>query len=379
MMTKAMTAKAAMTTPDRVLVVMPSWVGDVVMATPALRHLREALPSSRITAMVRPGLDDLLLGAGLVNDFVLADARGLFGPLHVARSLEAHRIDAALLLTNSFSTALTVRLSNIAKRVGFDRDWRRPLLTQPLRVPREGSGFAMVPAVAYYMHAARSFLGPMPDLPAPIMSSLTHAPLDLPPDSRLELGLSAEQKQAAAELLTRAGLEAGSPYAILNPGGNNPAKRWPADRFAVLADHLAATHGLAIVINGSPAEAALVRSIADAANTPCIALPECGITLGTLKGVIARARLMVTCDTGPRHIAAAFGVPLVSLFGPTDPRWTTIPVRTLLDGRPSETILIANTELALTRQSNDDPQGSRIERIETAAVCAAADRLLETR
>lgn len=377
MMTTTSKAKTTMTTPDRVLVVMPSWVGDVVMATPALRLLRESLPSSRITAMVRPGLDDVLVGAGLVNDFVLADARGLFGPVHVARSLNAHRFDAALLLTNSFSTALTARLAGIPVRVGFDRDWRRLLLTQPLRVPRTAHAFAMIPAVSYYMHAARSFLGPMPDLPAPIMSSLTHAPLDLPAGSRLELGLSAEQKQAAVELLARAGLGAGTPYAILNPGGNNPAKRWPADRFARLADHLSTKHQLAIVINGSPAEAELVRTIVDASNAPCVALPEHGITLGTLKGVIAGAQVMVTCDTGPRHIAAAFGVPLVSLFGPTDPRWTTIPVRSLPDGRPSETIMIANTELVLTRQSNDDPQGSRIERIETAAVCAAADQLLE--
>src|SRR5690606_13735761 len=107
-------------------------------------------------------------------------------------------------------------------------------------------------------------------------------------------------------------------YCILNPGGNNPAKRWPAERFGELARHLAGAHGLRVLINGAPAEADLVREIAAGAGATSpapAALPDLGGTLGSLKALLAdgRCAIMVTNDTGPRHIAAAMGVPVVSL------------------------------------------------------------------
>jgi heptosyltransferase-2 len=189
----------------------------------------------------------------------------------------------------------------------------------------------------------------------------------------MELATTPDEERAADDLLARANIPPGTPMALLNPGGNNPAKRWPPERFAALADHLAQRRNLTILINGSPAEADLVSAIAAACRaTQPPQLPGLGINLGSLKALTRRCRLMVTNDTGPRHIAAAFGVPLISLFGPTDPRWTLIPTRA------GETILTADPTLPETELAEDHPERCRIERIELSAVLEAADRALTT-
>ena len=358
---------------DRLAIIMPSWVGDLVMATPALRLIRDARPNAEIHAIVRPGLDALLDGTGLVNHIHTADARNLGGPARLARVLQPIRASEALLLTNSFSTALGVRIARIPRRVGYARDARGPMLTERLIAPREHGHWSLIPAVRYYHHAGAAFIDPgCPPLTVLESDSLTHAPLGDAASAHLELGITPQQQAHADQILA----DINEPYAILNPGGNNPAKRWPTERFSALADHLRRNHNLRVLVNGSPAETNLVEQITRDARTDPVALPSLGPTLGSLKPIIKNAQLMVTNDTGPRHIAAAFGVPLVSLFGPTDPRWTTIPVRPLPDGSPSETVLIANTDLDPTQTSNDDPQASRIDRIELGIVIRAADNLL---
>jgi heptosyltransferase-2 len=139
---------------------------------------------------------------------------------------------------------------------------------------------------------------------------------------------------------------------------------------------------LRVLVNGSPGEAALTEEIAAAGNgllgsgggeSPSVAsLATLGITIGSLKGVVRRAALMVTNDTGPRHIAAAFGVPLVSLFGPTDHRWTTIPTR---PGGP-EAVLLADPTLPEELMADDHPERCRVDRIEIESVWAAVERVL---
>ncbi|MEL6312167.1 MAG: glycosyltransferase family 9 protein, partial [Pseudomonadota bacterium] len=173
------------------------------------------------------------------------------------------------------------------------------------------------------------------------------------------------------ELLRSAGID-GERFAILNPGGNNPAKRWPAERFAALADWLAREKELAVLINGSPVEAELASEIVVAAETTPVSLPAMGGTLGGLKALVRRAVLMVTNDTGPRHFAAALGTPLVTLFGPTDHRWTTIPTRP----EGPEMIVTADPDLPATESANDHPERCRVDRITIERVREAVDRVL---
>jgi heptosyltransferase-2 len=187
----------------------------------------------------------------------------------------------------------------------------------------------------------------------------------------MELGTTPAEEREADELLARANIPPGAALALLNPGANDPAKRWPADRFAALADHLSQSHNLTVLLNGSPGEAELVATIGAACRVARpVQLPTLNINLGSLKAVIRRCRVMVTNDTGPRFIATAFGLPVVSLFGPTDHRWSTVP------GRAPQVILTADPTLPETESANDHPDRCRIDRIELGAVVEACDRLL---
>ena len=358
--------------PLRLLIVLPSWVGDAAMATPTLRRIRRELPGTFIGALARPGIDQLLAGSDFIDEYHVERASGVMGPKFVAAKLRPRRYDATILLTNSFSTALIVRIAGIPRRVGYDRDARGLLLTDKLDAPKRGlAEFAPISAVSYYWRLADFFLGSKPQ-PA---SRGVNAQLGLPADVTMELVAAPADEQLASDILAKGGVAAGERYAILNPGGNNPAKRWPVDRFARLADDLADLHNLTIVVNGSPAEAELVSQIAAACKKArCVELPRLGITLGALKAVCRRAELMVTNDTGPRHIAAAFGVPVVSLFGPTDHRWTIIPTRE----HAPEIIITADPTLPETEVSNDHPERCAIDKISYEQVWEACEKLIKS-
>lgn len=351
--------------PLRLLVVLPSWVGDAVMATPTLRALRDAFPGIFIGGLCRPGIDDLLAGTDFFDELHVERAVGVMGPKFVAAKVRPRRYDTALLLTNSFSTALIARIAGIPRRIGYDRDARGLLLTDKAKPPlRDPARAPIVPTIRYYWLLAERFL-----LPA---SRIGGAALGF-----MELDLTPAQAQHAIDVLARAGLDPDRPRVVLNPGGNNPAKRWPADRFAAVGAHLA-RRGFALAINGSPQESALAAAIAaavrrDAPGAAVADLAAAGVTLGALKGIIRGSRLLITNDTGPRHVAAAFGTPVVTLFGPTDHRITDIPTRP----EAPEIILPADPTLPDTLLANDHPDRCAIDRISTDRVTAAADRLLQ--
>ncbi len=361
-------------TPLRLLVVAPSWVGDVVMATPALRRIREALPGATIGVLHKPGVGAVLESLDSFDELIAAHPGGMMGHKHSAAKLRQRQFDTALLLTNSFSTALTTRMAGIPRRIGYDRDGRGVLLTHRLRAPKTSDGaWAMVPAVDYYWHAASALLnGPCGTLTHDLEPANQAGDHRLPHGAFMELGVSDADEAKADELLRAAGID-GERFAILNPGGNNPAKRWPAARFAELADWLSRERGMAVLINGSPAEAELAGEIAALAATGPRSLPELGGTIGGLKALVRRSAVLVTNDTGPRHFAAALGTPLVTLFGPTDHRWTTIPTR---PGGP-EAILTADPTLPAGESANDHPERCRVDRIGLDRVTEAVARVLE--
>lgn len=349
--------------PHRLLIVMPSWLGDAVMATPALRLIRSRLPGAYIGTLARPGIDEVLEGLDVIDEIHVERAQGVMGHKRVAALIRHRRYDAALLLTNSFSTALVTRLAGIPRRVGYARDGRTLLLTDPLTAPKTASGdWAPVPAVAYYLRAANALLGePLAD----VQWWCEREAVDEAREAALEVAVSPAQEQAAREVLARAGVDPSAHLALLNPGGNNPAKRWPTERFAQVAQELAMVHGLRIVVSGSPGEIDVVRDVTRLAGHGAVSLVEAGVAIGSLKGVIARCRLMVTNDTGPRHLAAALGVPVVTIFGPTDPHWTIIRAR-------------AGEEILVPESSASAEQTPPIERVSVSAVIAACGRLLET-
>mgnify|MGYP002401695008 CR=1 FL=1 len=347
--------------PLRLLVVCPSWVGDAVMATPTLHLLRRELPGAFIGGLVRPGIDQVLDGLGVFDEVHVERSSGIFGPKFVAAKVRPRRYDTALLLTNSFSTALVARIAGIPRRVGYDRDGRGFLLTDRIRPERREDGrWATVPACAYYWRAAWHLLQ-SPD-PATM----------LPPGEFLALQVTQEQDRAAGAMLERAGIFPGERLALLNPGGNDPAKRWPAGRFGQVAAHLARDRGFRVLVNAGPNEREVAAQVVASAGVEVVDLSGLGGNLGTLKGIVARCGVMVTNDTGPRHFAAALGVPVVGLFGPTDHRWTLIPTR---PGAP-EAIVTADPTLPETESANDHPKRCRIDRIEVDRVLGALESVL---
>jgi len=359
-----------LTQSKRLLVVLPSWIGDAVMATPALRRIRTALPGWFIGGVCRPGVDQVLAGLETLDEIHVAPMTGVLGPKRVAAQLRPRRYAAALLLTNSFSTALATRVAGIPMRLGYERDGRGLLLTHRLHAPRrEGGDWAIVPAAAYYDHAARAMLDVLTGNVVDARRSIE----PLPDHARLELIVQVREREQADAVLASAGIKPKARFAVLNPGGNNPAKRWPSARYGALADWLLERHGIVSVVNASPAERELAVAVDGAARCNVVCLADHGGSLAALKGVLAQAALMVTNDTGPRHIAAALGTPVVSLFGPTDHRWTTIPA-------PSgEAVLVADPSLPESASANDDPERNRIDRIELDRVQAAIDGLLNSR
>lgn len=351
----------------RLLVVCPSWVGDAVMATPALRRLRQNLPGAYIGALVRPGIDRVLDGLGLFDEVHTIRSQGFMGPKRAAAGVRGRAYEAALLLTNSFSTALSVRMALIQRRIGYERDGRGILLTDRLTAPRTERGWAVVPAVSYYWFAAGAALGDEARaLPAPPRLERERVETGLPPGVYMELGITDRDRAEGAATLASAGIR--GPYAVLNPGGNNEAKRWPADRF-IEVGRVLARRGLRVAVNGSPAEAPLCDDIA-AEIEGAASLPAHGNTLRGLKSIVAGASIMVTNDTGPRHFAVASGVPTVTLFGPTDPRWTSVPTKS------REAIVVADPTLDPSEISNDHPGRCAIGKIEAGRVVEAVESVL---
>jgi len=363
--------------PLKLLIVLPSWVGDVVMATPAIRRIRDAMPGIFIGALCRPGIDQLVSGSDLFDEVHVFVPHGMMATKKAAAKVRPRRYDTALLLANSFSTALTTRLAFIPRRIGYDRDGRGMLLTDKVVPPRNGDGsWKMVPAVDYYWNLAACLLGESRvDWSVHTPSDCVSMPLALPEGVMMELPISDSDQAKCDEILSKAGV-GDSGYAVLNPGGNNEAKRWAADRFARLADWLGEAYGLKVLINGSPAESDLVDEICGMCQSEPVSLPALGNTLGGLKAICKGARLMVTNDTGPRHIAAAMGTRLVTLFGPTDPRWTTVPVPKMESGETSEVVVVADPALPASESANDHPERCGIDRIEESWVRDAAASLL---
>ena len=292
---------------DRLVVALPNWVGDVVLATPVLAALREHFPSARITFLMREYVHEIVAGGGWHDAEVFWPERraGRWrGEWELAREIRKERHDAILLLTNSFRSGLLAWAARIPRRVGYARDGRTWLLTDRLQPLKENGAFIPSPVLPYYCRIAEQ-----------IGCRVV--------DRRLRLAVTAEDEEARRVLSGHYRFGQGRPYAVINPGAAfGAAKCWPAQRFAELCDRIALELDFQCVVVGAPGETALMRSIAESATTAVICCDKPGTTLGSLKPIIRDAALLVCNDTGPRHYGNAFGVPTLTIFGPTHQAWT---------------------------------------------------------
>lgn len=284
----------------RILVRVPNWLGDAVLALPVLEALRQALPDSEVTVLARPWVSALFTDSPAYRVMVEEAAGrhgGFGGRLRLARDLSRQGFDLALLLTNSFDTALVASLARIPERVGYAADGRRWLLTRPVspdgRVHQRDRYLELLAAIG-------------------VEGSQKEPRLAVRPGDA----------QGANRLLQEAGLDdAPLPVGLVPGSVYGSAKRWPADRFAALADLLADRLGGRSLLLGSASEGSVAAAVSQASRSCPVDLTG-RTSLGVLGGILARCGAAVTNDTGAMHLAAAVGTPVVALFGPTDPQAT---------------------------------------------------------
>jgi heptosyltransferase-2 len=296
---------------QNLLVRVPNWLGDAVMCEPAIRGLKQLFPRANLSLLAKPAVGELFQAHGAVDRVFLYEDRGrhggLLGKWTLAAELRRAQFDMAVLFQNAFEAAVLTYVAGIARRYGYATDGRSVLLTEPVAVPDRR---AAVHQVHYYWNLLRP-LGLAGEPPPP------------------ELVLLPAEEESMAGRLKESGIADGDTVIGLNPGSTyGGAKRWLPERFADTVERLCrAMDGsrgqrMSVVILGAKGEEALGRDIAARLSVPSAVLS--GATgIRQLMAAIRRCALLLTNDTGPMHIASAFRVPIVAVFGPTDWRSTS--------------------------------------------------------
>ncbi len=298
--------------PSRMIVRMPNWLGDLVMATPLLADLRRHWPQAKITAMCQGGGAALLEGDPHVDQIW-----GFKRPKHLfsrelISPLQQGNYDLALLLTNSFSSAWWFWRGGVPHRLGYATPSRRWLLNLPLSFP---PSLANQPLVVTYK-------GLLEPLGIPVSET--------PPC----LYLTSLERKKARERLAQYGICSTDRVIGINPGAAyGSAKCWLPERFKQLCQLLLEKEqGVRIIFFGDQAGASLVDQICEGLPSSVINLVG-QTSLRELLALIEACSLFLTNDSGPMHVAAALGVPLIALFGSTNDR-TTGPYQGVDQGKP---------------------------------------------
>ncbi len=289
-----------------VAIFLPNWIGDAVMAGPTLRALRKYYgPAATLAGVMRPAVADVLAGTGWLDytcQYAPRSASPEWGSWNVLKRLRRQRLDAAILLSNSLRTAMLAFATGAEERIGYARHGRGPLLTTRLQPPRQAGGIVPTPTVEYYLELA----------------SAVGCPTESP---RLELATNKHDELAADIAWSKLGLGNDRPVIAFNcSGAYGAAKLWPVEHFAALARRVAEELAADVLVLCGPSERQTAESIVlQARHRRVVSLAQEPLGIGLSKACIRRSQLLVTTDSGPLHIAAAFDVPYIGLFGPTPP------------------------------------------------------------
>ncbi len=285
----------------KIVIRVPNWIGDAVLAMPAIESVRDNFPQASISIAAKSWVKDLFVSNSLAADVLsLPEANDVKSLWTVAQDLKARSFDLGLLLTNSFGSAFLFYLARIPKRWGYGTDGRTVLLTKSVALKESD---APRHQLFHYLDLLRS------------LGLRTVSP-------ELKLCVSPSKSRAARNRLLSMGLDLRKPLVIICPGASyGPSKRWPASHFARLASLLQERREVDILVIGSAEESGVAATVASAMEKkPAVLAGE--TTLNDLAGLISHASLFVSNDTGPMHMANALGVPVVAIFGPTDPAVT---------------------------------------------------------
>ena len=284
----------------KILVRSTNWIGDAVMTTPAMGALRAAFPNAEVAVVANPLVAELFSPHPFSDRVIVFDKRGSHkgagGFLRFCLGLRKERFDLAVLFQNAVEAAILSLLAGIPRRAGYRTDGRGLLLTHPVGV---GKYEKSLHHTQYYAH----MLGQLGIRGGDGLPRLNCTPEEI--------------------LRAREQLGGGGNWVAINPGASyGSAKRWYPKRFAAVADHLVRELGFSAVLTGGPSETELGRDIEKAMRGRPLNLVG-RTSVREMMAVLSLCHLAVTNDSGPMHVAAAFGVPTVALFGSTDHRATS--------------------------------------------------------
>ena len=290
-----------------ILVRGTNWIGDVIMSLPAITALRESCPQARITVLAKPWVADVYELCGDVDDVMIFRSPGIHdgiaGKVRLARELQSRNFDVAILLQNAIEAAIITALARIPLRAGYNTDGRGLLLTHPVRRKR---GIKELHQVEYYLEMVRSLGVPS--------STKTVALRPHEADCFRAEALLRDHGIGEKDLLI--GLAPGAAY--------GPAKMWFPERFAAVADRLADASSAHVLLFGSGGDAPQTQKVRDHAKHSVIDLAG-KTSLRETIALMARCSLFISNDSGLMHIAGALNVPLIAIFGSTNPVATSPP------------------------------------------------------
>ncbi|MCI0490280.1 MAG: lipopolysaccharide heptosyltransferase II [Blastocatellia bacterium] len=298
----------------KIMIRAPNWVGDAVMAVPALRELRRVFTSDHITLVARPLVAGLFEGEHLADDLIVTTpASGLIQSMSrfisEVRGLRRERFDLAVLFQNAFGAALLAQTAGARNVAGYPTDGRRALLDTVIPFkPDYKTGHQVFYYLNIAAHIEQAFTG----------ECLIETESAASGRFRPRLSVSEERRARARLMLAEFGIDSDGRIAVISPGATNSrAKRWLAERFAETADILAERDGFQTIIVGAAGDREVARETALYMRTPSAMLAG-RTSVAELKAVLACSALVVSNDTGTAHVSAALGVPTVVVFGPTE-------------------------------------------------------------
>lgn len=289
--------------PHRIVALLPNWIGDVVMATPALRALHKRFPQARLAVVGRSSACGIVRGLPYIEAlFELTPRPNLRRMAELAPGIRAAGRDLAVVFPHSFRAGLLAWLAGSRRRVGYDRDGRGFLLTDRIEPYREGGRIAPIYMADEYLELVRA-LGAEDD------------------KQGLELHADPQSVKGVRRCFTHVGPRIG-----FAPGAAfGPSKRWPVERYAAVADALYEQTGAVSVLLTGPGEEDTREAFVAAASAPVTICDQADPSIDTLKATVSQLDLLICNDSGPRHVAVAFKVPTVCIMGPTSPRYSCGP------------------------------------------------------
>ncbi len=280
-----------------ILIIKLRYLGDVLLATPVITQLRRAFPQAKLTMLVNRGTEDVVKRNQFLDEVLVLEKRVLTSQVDFCLELWRRGFDCVIDLTDGDRSAFLSWITRAPVRVGFNQEQRfRGSAYTKIAVPEPGD----VHRIERDLSALRE-LGLAPEIGLPVLS------------------LAPEDEEAGQRILAECGVESGrSQIVMLQPGARYWFKAWPVDRFVELANRLSASHGCQMLVGGGSDEKNLADAIAAQARGKVISLAG-RTTVLQYAAILKRCALFVGNDAGPMHMAAALGIPVLGLFGPSNP------------------------------------------------------------